>query len=65
MLAWKGRSKKLTYQINKSNKLVTKNEEKPEVLNKFFTSVFNGNLTYHTSQVDGQQDGDWGNKSKF
>jgi len=35
-------------------------EEKAEVLNSFFASVFTGNLSSHTSQVDGPQDRDWG-----
>jgi len=31
-------------------------------LSNFFASVFTGNLSSHTSRVDGPQDGDWGSK---
>lgn len=43
-----------------TGKLVTAHKEKAEILN-FFTSI-NGYLSSHTSQVDGQQAGDWGSK---
>jgi len=50
----RGRSKKVNSPLlSKTGKLVTTNEEKPGVLNNFF-----GNLSSHTSRVDGQQDGD-------
>ncbi|KAK4827155.1 hypothetical protein QYF61_015109 [Mycteria americana] len=44
--------------MNTTGKLVTKDEEKGEVLKNFFASVFTGNLSSHTSRVDGLQDGD-------
>lgn len=45
--------------MNITGKLVTM--EKAEVLNSF-ASVFNGNLSSHTSQVDGLQGRDWGSE---
>ncbi|KAK4809956.1 hypothetical protein QYF61_002913 [Mycteria americana] len=62
MSARKGRSKKAYPPINPTGKLVTMDEQKAEVLNNFFVSVLSGNLSSHTSQVDGPQDGDWKNK---
>ncbi|KFQ85226.1 hypothetical protein N337_10020, partial [Phoenicopterus ruber ruber] len=47
--------------ISRTGKLVTMNDGKAEVPN-FFASVFTGNLSSHTSRVDGLQDGDWGSK---
>ncbi|KFR00189.1 hypothetical protein Y956_08025, partial [Nipponia nippon] len=48
--------------MSRSGKLVTTDEEKAEVLNNFFASVFTGNLSSRTPRVDGLQDGDWGSK---
>ncbi|KFO61438.1 hypothetical protein N302_13003, partial [Corvus brachyrhynchos] len=55
-------SQKRKPPINNTDKLETTDEETAELLNSFFASVFNGNLSSHTSQVGGQQDGDWGRK---
>ena len=48
--------------VNKSGKLGITDREKAEVLNKIFASVFCGNLSSQTSQVDGPQGRDWGSK---
>lgn len=37
-------------------------EEETEVINNLLALAFTGNLSCHTSSVDGQQDGDWGRK---
>lgn len=65
----RGRSKKASIApfphplpIKKDGKLQTVDEELDEVLNNLFASVFNGNLSYHSSQVSGMQEGDWGSK---
>jgi len=42
---------------------VSTDEEKTEVLNNFFATLFTGNLSPHPSQVDGLQDGDRGGKA--
>ncbi|KFR08823.1 hypothetical protein N306_10297, partial [Opisthocomus hoazin] len=44
--------------MSKTGKLVTADEEKAEVLNNFFASVFTGNLSPHPSRVDGWHEGD-------
>jgi len=53
MSARKGRSKKAYPALmKKTGKLITMNEEKAEALNKFFASLFPGNLYSHTSRMD-------------
>jgi len=44
--------------MNKNGDLVSTDEEKAEVLHNIFASVFADNLSHHSSQVDGLQDGD-------
>ncbi|PKU45464.1 rna-directed dna polymerase from mobile element jockey-like [Limosa lapponica baueri] len=54
----KGRPKKPYPLMSKTGKLVTMDKEEAEVLNNVFVSVFTGNLSSHTSRVDGPQDRD-------
>ena len=49
--------------IRKTGKLVTTDEEKAEVLDNFFASLFTDSIFSHTSQVDGLSGRDWGNKA--
>ncbi|KFW02563.1 hypothetical protein N327_13593, partial [Fulmarus glacialis] len=52
----------VSHLMNKTGKLVTRDEEKAEALNNFFASAFTGNLSSHTSPVDGPQGRDWGDR---
>ena len=45
-----------------TGKLVTTEEKVADVHNNFFASVFTGNLSSHTFQVDGPEGRDWGSK---
>ncbi|KAK4808500.1 hypothetical protein QYF61_005817 [Mycteria americana] len=49
--------------MNKNDEIVSTNEEKAEVLNNFFASVFSGNRSPHPSRVNGQHVGDQGGKA--
>jgi len=48
--------------MSKNGDLVSIDEEKAEVLNNIFASVFTGNFSPHPSRVNGPQDGDQGGK---
>jgi len=52
----------ITSLMSKTGKPVTTEEEKAEVLNNIFASVFNGGLSSHTSRVEGPQDRESGSK---
>ena len=62
MSARKESQRKCNPLMSKTDKLVTTDEEKAEVLNNLFASVFTGNLSSQCSQVDGPQNGDSGSK---
>ena len=44
--------------MSETSELATADEEKAEVLNNFFASVFTSNLSPHPSRVDGWHEGD-------
>jgi len=39
--------------MSETGKLVTADEQKAEVVSNYFASVFTGNLSSHTSRVEG------------
>jgi len=49
--------------MRKNGNLISTEDEKAEVLNSLFASVFTGNLSPCSSSVDGLQDGVWRGKS--
>ncbi|KFQ57969.1 hypothetical protein N334_08085, partial [Pelecanus crispus] len=49
--------------MNKKGDLVSTDEEKAEVLNNFFASVFTSNLSPHPSRINGPKDGDQGGRA--
>lgn len=51
-----------TTMMNNSGELVSRDEEKAEILNNLFASVFTGKSSSHGSHVDGPQVGDQGDK---
>jgi len=56
--ARKGKSKKVyPAPMSKNGNLVSIDEEKAEILNSFFVSVFTGRLSPCPSPADGLQDG--------
>jgi len=59
----KRRLKKAYPPMNKNADLVSTDEEKAEVLNNIFASVFTDNHFPHQSPIDGLQDGDQGGKA--
>jgi len=62
MSARKGRSKKVYPPDEYDWQTGNYGQEKAEVLNRFFSSVFTSNLSSHTTPVDEVQDVDWGSK---
>lgn len=48
--------------MSEAGKLVIVDEEKTEVVHNSFASVFASNHAFHTSYLDGLQDGHWGSK---
>jgi len=62
--ARKGRIKKVYPRpMHKNGDLVSIYKEKAEVLNKYFASVFTDNLSPQSSQINGPQDGEQGDKT--